>query len=710
MFRASPRCAVLAFAIAAAVPLSVHATEAAEAEDAADASTKQATDLDAVQVSATTPDAATGALGDRPLRDTPFSITRIDAADLAERQVNSLAQMFMTDPSVSGNVGAYNSSWYTTIQVRGLPVSYTSGYKINGMPLYTYGAEWPWEGMEQVQLLKGASAFMYGFGAPGGIVNYITKKPTDAPLLDLTVGYRDGGIATAHVDTSRRFGTDDRFGYRLNVVREQGDSYNDTHVERTLATLGFDARLSDDVTWTADLLYQDRTLENESPALTFTNYTDAVLPARIDPRRSRAIHDSFFNTEMQAAMTGLQWRIDEHWNARVDLSYSKFRSSINKVWEYVLNQQGDTDTYMYDLANRVENYMAQALVEGRFQTGPIAHQVVAGTSWQQADSGWARVNLWQLIGQSNLYQDSDLSYHSTHARDTYRGSRIVQSAVFASDTLSVGEHWSLLLGLRETRYVQDSWNAAGVHTARYRKPATTPTAALLFKPTESQTLYASYVESLEQGSTVGATYENRNEVLPPLESTQYEVGYKFERPGYALDAALFRIEKGAEYANAANYYVQDGKTRYQGVDVSARVQLTPRWSVGGGATRLGAEYLDNTAAALGRTPAGVPEFQATLNTSYEFEAMPGLSLHAAAKHYGSSWYGTSLYTQLYDLKIPAFTLLDAGAGYRTRWGAQPVTLRAEVSNLTDRRYWTNDTGSGGYGAPRTWSVSAQFQF
>ncbi len=701
-----PSPSLLAFALTCVLCAPAHAAEADTPTETAPKDRKT-TELDAVRVSVARADTDAGALGDRPALDTPFSITRIDAEDIQQRQVNALAQLFITDPSVSGNVGAYNSSWYTTVQVRGLPVSENNGHKLNGMPLYTYGAEWPIESMQQVQLLKGASGFMYGFGAPGGILNYITKKPTETPLLDVAIGYRDGGVYSAHLDNGRRFGEDGRFGYRLNLLREQGDTYNDTHVERTLASLGLDARLSDRVTWSADLLYQNRKLENEAPTVTFYSYADSVLPRRLDPRRDRAIHDTYFNTEMQAAMTGLQWQIDDAWKARLDLSYSKFRSAINKIWDYVRDREGNADTYIYDLGNLAENYLAQGLLEGRFQTGPIGHQVVAGLSWQQADSGWSKENLWYQLGTSNLYQDSSLSYRSTHSRQTYRSDRVVQNALFASDTLSFGEHWSMLLGLRHTRYTQDSWNVEGVRSDRYAKSVNTPTVALMFKPRADQTLYASYVQALEQGSTVGMLYENRNTLLPPLESEQYELGYKLEHALWTLDAAWFRIERGAEYGNADNYYVQDGEVRYQGVDLSASVQATPNLRIGGGATWVDAEYLRNEVAAVGRTPAGVARFQATLNAAYEVDALPGLSVHAAAKHYGSQMYGTSLWNDLYDLKLPSFTLLDAGLGYRTRWGTTPVTLRGEITNLTDRRYWSND--GNGYGQPRTWSLSAKFE-
>lgn len=691
--RRMPRAALLA---AALLPL------LAQAQPATPDRSDDATDLDAIRVTAERDRSSAGALGERAIVDTPFSITRVDSAQLQDRQVNSLAQAFIADPSVSGNVGAYNSSWHSTIAVRGLRLHESTSFKLNGTPLYTYGSQWPYEMMEQVQLLKGAAGFMYGFGAPGGILDYITKKPTDTPLTSLTLGYRDGGVFSAHLDNSRRFGEDERFGYRINAVQENGDTYNDSHIDRSMFALGWDARLGETLTWTADLVYQNRELENESPVVYFADYTDGVLPRRLDARRSRAIHDTYYNVETQAAMTALKWRIDEQWSARLDLSYSKYRSAINKIWDYVQNREGDTTTYIYDLGNRAENYMARALLEGQVETGAVRHQLVAGLDWQQADSGWARVNSWSVLGYSNLYLPSGLEYHSSHSRDTYRGSRVEQTSAFASDTLHFGEHWQALLGLRHTRYRQDSWNPAGAHTGSYRKSATTPTLALLFKPRQDQTLYASYVESLERGSTVGIQYENRNALLPPLESHQYELGYKIDAPRWGMDAAVFRIERGAGYGNADNYYVQDGEVRYEGVDVGGRLQLRPGWTVGAGATWLDAGFLRTAPAVLGNRPHLTPKFQATLDSNYELAAVPGLSLHGAVKRYDAVMYEDDNL-----LELPGFTLVDAGANYRTRWSQRPVTFRAEITNLGDRRYWTRD--GNGYGEPRTYALSVQLE-
>ncbi|MHC3910251.1 hypothetical protein ACMZ4X_03497 [Achromobacter marplatensis] len=119
----------------------------------------------------------TGALGNRSQFETPFSTTVVTAADIQERQVNKLGDVFALDASVSDNSASYDA-WASYLTVRGLPLDWQNSYRIDGKPFLSYVTTLPFEQFEQIDLLKGASGFMYGFGSPGGLVNYVTKKPT----------------------------------------------------------------------------------------------------------------------------------------------------------------------------------------------------------------------------------------------------------------------------------------------------------------------------------------------------------------------------------------------------------------------------------------------------------------------------------------------------------------------------------------------------
>lgn len=227
----------------------------------------------------------------------------------------------------------------------------------------------------------------------------------------------------------------------------------------------------------------------------------------------------------------------------------------------------------------------------------------------------------------------------------------------------------------------------------------------MFKPAADTTLYGSYVESLEQGATVGLTYANARELLSPLKSKQYELGLKTQRDRWSATAALFRIERGAEYANSQNVLVQDGQSVYQGLELGASTRLGSQWQLGGNLMFLDSAYRHGS-DYVGNRVAGAPSFVATAQLSYAVPQVPGLKLTADAKYTGGTMLNASN-----QLKLPGYTVANIGASYATRIGGHDTTFRVAINNVTNKRYWEYQYAD--YikpGDPRTLSVSAKLDF
>ncbi|WDS37971.1 TonB-dependent siderophore receptor [Pseudoxanthomonas sp.] len=656
--------------------------------------------------------ATAGALGQRAELDTPFSITSVSSDDLERRQVTTVASAFFGDASVTPLSNDDASVWSSNaVSVRGLSLSTTDSSKLDGLPLVNSFGEWPVETVERVELLKGPAGFMYGFGAPAGIINYVSKQPTDDPLLRATVGFRSGSIGTAHVDAGGRFGQDDRFGYRFNVVREKGETYNGSEMDRKVVSLALDWRVSDSVTWDASWVWQERMLDNANPYFYLSGVTQA--PATVDGGKDLSVDGAYIGVKTWAARTSVNWQIAPDWNASVVLGRSHYIQDISFPYAVVQNNAGDYKLTGYEMHNLVNTNFAQAMIDGKLQTGVLQHQLVAGLYWMDSKQDVGRLSgtsgcAGTVVCTGNLYsggidfdyvRQSDLDGH-------YRSSDTDQRAVFASDTLS-WNNWSLIAGWRYNDYDKLSYSAAGVQTSHYTKKPVTPSYALLYKPRAWMTVYGSYVEALEQGSTVGTGYLNQGEVLEAMVSKQWEAGFKLEHARWGLDAAAFRIDRGANIdrvTDLGKYLVQDGITRYDGLELSAAYQANAALRLNGGVTWLDATYdklSPSNAANLGNQASGVSRQQAVLQASYTPTALPALELHAGVRRYGS-YYNDAANT----LKLPAYVLANAGVGYRTAWGVHGLTLRGEVNNLTDKRYWS----AVGIGAPRTFSVNATFDF
>lgn len=649
-----------------------------------------------------------GALGSRSDLETPFSTRQVTDAELEERMVKSLGKVFAEDAAVMSLGDTYSFNNYS-INVRGIPLDDYNGYKINGLPIFMTTVELPLESFESVQLLKGSSGFMYGFGAPGGIINFVTKKPTDATTLSVDVGYRSGSVFSEHIDAGGRVGPDDRFGYRVNLTHEDGSTYNHSKVQRDSGSVSLDARISPSLTWTADAIYQQRNIEGGVQDFMLDSYTGTSLPKAVSGRRdlSAAYRDTYFDSDVFFVSSGLHWKIDPTWTANVDVSRSQDHRRYSGQWMGLNDAAGDYDVYLNKAQGTADYGQGQATLEGKLSTCPLQHQIVVGWSWQGLAKKTVPKSLYTDIGAENLYEAiTPLTWTGTYDySQQYRNYTSSQKALFASDTVEFLQDWSVLAGLRYTDYHQTSHTFAGDTTTYLQKPVT-PTVALMFRPSQQVLYYASYVGALEDGGTVGTGYANADESLAPIKSKQYELGAKYDSHRWGASAALFQIDRGAQYGNAANVFVSDGNIRLRGIELNGHVDLPAGFEVSGSSSWETGVYQQTDPTIVRNKVEGIPRFQGTVQVSDKLPGFEALTASAEAHFFGHmAADANNLYT------MPSVTLFNAGVTYRTQIDQHNVTLRGGVDNVFNKAYWGFLASDYIFaGAPRTVSLNARVDF
>lgn len=648
-------------------------------------------------------DAATGALGARPILDTPFSISVLSSEEIAQHQISSLENLFGHEASVSVQGGAY-SNFGSTLSVRGLPLDYSNSYKINGLSLNNFSGELPYEVFERIELLKGATGFMYGFAAPGGVINYVTKKPTGEKQLAINSGFRSDAIYNAHLDTGGHIGDRDSLGYRLNLGYEYGDTVNDDgKVKRKTAALSLDYRLSEALYWHLDMIYNDRHVNNSVSWMNNWMSSDQDLPHPVDGSRNLGVAGSFDDSENLIAMTGLDWSLSENWHLGLDYSYTENNTRWIKTMPNLENSQGDLSIRIYDQAFDMDFRQYQLQLNGHFSALGMDHQFVSGAAYQKTiayRSDPTRIVEF-LPGMDNLYRPASQHYDSVFKEQLEKVYYTSQRSAWLSDTVELGSGWSTLLGLRYNDYeYAEAWS----NWTAYEEDAVTPVAALMYKPAADTMLYISYVEALEQGGTVGETYANANEMLPPLESEQYEAGLKLEKSSWVASAALFRIERSAEYVNNHNVYVQKGVTRYDGLEIEISAQLHQNWLLRANGMYLSTRYQKTgpDSTIKDNDVAATPKKQGSFHISYQVPAVSGLNLEAGAKYYGEMPLDADNIWILKD-----YTLFDVGISYNTQLYDKEIILRSTATNLSNKAYWSTDGWGLRIGEPRTVALSMQ---
>ncbi|MFT4176076.1 MAG: TonB-dependent receptor [Luteolibacter sp.] len=642
---------------------------------------------------------STAAFGDREVRDTPYSINVLDSSAIEARQSNSLGEAFLGDPSVVTAIHPYASGWNSPIQVRGLELSWDS-FRVNGVPSESWGFEWPLEVMEQVELYKGATGFIYGFGDPGGMVNYVTKKPLDTPYSSITAGFRNKSVMSVGGDFSQRAGKDGWLGYRVNLHQEYGETYNGGEIDRIIGTVSLEGRLRDDLTVTADIIYLNRSLENEGAMVGFNQLPGNSLPKPVDGSTEISVDGTYWNIEYTMLNTGLVYDLNPDWKASLLYHFSHLHSDTQKAWAYLQNTDGDYNLNLYQLGGDTDRQYAQAMLQGKFETGKISHQLVTGASALYTRGYSGLYYDWNSIGYGNLYSGRSVTTpFPPHSRETAFSSETLKTDIFVSDTAELLPGLSAIVGLRYNDYDREGG---------YSKSELTPTYALLYKPLQELTLYTSYMESLEEGGSVGIGYTNAGDILDPMISKQYEIGAKYESSIWSASIAAFRLERGAnmdrDNPDGSRTLIQDGIHLYQGIEAQGAVKVTRDLTLSAGAMWLDPTYdklSDAQSDFEGNRVTGASRVQAVLQASYAIPTVQGLEVHTGVRYYGDTYFD-----QENTLEFPDYTLLNLGASYATRIYDCPTTFRADISNLTNKKYWSN----AGIGTPISAAVSVKVEF
>ena len=657
-------------------------------------------------------DASVGVLGNKTLKDTPYSIEAYSRDLMDNKQARSLADLTKGDASINLMVhNAFAESW---LSVRGLEVDFYNAKKLDGMSFSMFLTELPLEHMERVEVLKGAGGFLHGFGTPGGIVNYVQKRPTEVPVQSLSSQLTDSGLALIHGDIGGRVGAGGQLGFRVNLVHESGDTYVDRgESDRTSGSVALDWSITPDLIWRVDALKGEHLRDAPSPWV-ISNATGTLAggfsgnarpPApisgsdRIGPGFGRTY------TEYETYGTDLSWQFMPNWMLSLVYREMEVGREYMNGGNILVNADGDYEIYAQNFSDIVESQHIQAMVTGTLKTGHISHDLTLGVSRNKSDRKVSWITGYQdaTLGPGNLSNPptfaNPFTRHVTIGEANDPVDLIRRKELFISDTLHFGEDWDLIIGLRRARLE--------VLDAGYDESATTPTVAAVFRPVSGLSLYGSYIEALEQGETAPTTAANSGEVFPPLESKQYEVGTKAEGDNWVASAALFRLEKGLTYTTPDNIFTQDGEAHYQGLEISGKFRLNPQWLVTGSAMWLDATNQKTDGGVLdGKRIRGVAREHVSLYGEYSVIGLP-LTFTAGARYVGkrpvdadNQWH------------VGSVTLFDAGARYKTRVGNQSITLRLNIDNLTGEDYWVSRANSGSLiqGAPRSIKFGAQIDF
>lgn len=659
-----------------------------------------------------------GLLGNVSIMDAPFSITSYTSKLIQEQQAVTVADVVANDPSVRVFTNGISSSAGAgeVFFIRGFSVTNQS-ILIDGYGGISPDRLIPVETMERVEVLKGPNALLTGYtqyGSLGGSINVVPKRATDDPVTRLTASYFSDAQFGTQIDYGRRFGPGKEWGVRVNGIFLDGDTSVDGQSARLgTGTLALDYR-GTELRASLDAGYIDQKTYAPTGAAGFGFASDIAIPRAPDASKQIYQNWEYSGTRTAYGLAKFEYDINPAWTLYGGVGGSTYRQSMLSTDIFVLDSAGNATATAYYSPINGNAVSAQGGIRGEFATGPIGHKVNLNTSY-----------LYQ-----NLYQESNYYGFSSFDTNIYNAPTVAAPStlgfsdnppkywdinapsVTLTDTLSfLDERILFTAGVRYQQIQVDVFNPDGSIAQAYDEQAVTPAFGLVLKPMERLSLYANYIQGLQQGPIAYQGTVNAGEVFPPMMTEQMEAGIKYDFGAFTATASIFQITRPSSIisTNAAgeSVFSVNGEQRNRGVEVNAFGQL---WQglrlLGGVAYTQGT--LTQTADGLydGNSAVGVPNWQANIGIEWDPEPIAGLTLWGRMIATSSQYVDQSNTQQ-----IPSWLRFDLGTQYKTQAFGNPLALRFAVENVFDKNYWAavND-GWVSTGLPRTFKFSAVMDF
>ena len=700
--------------------LHAFAAPAFAAHDSTEAADPQAQSMAEVVVTASKAPAAkrasVGGFSDAPLLQTPASVTVISQKDMQDLQIRNLSDAVKLDASINDS---YNAVGYAEqFTIRGFKLDTNSSYRKDGVAI-PGDTQIPLENKERIEVLKGLAGLQAGVAAPGGVIDFIVKRPTVAPLRTVTVETRERGTLYGAVDLGGRL-EDTRFGYRVNVAAERLRSYiKGADGNRKFISGAVDWQISPQALLQLDADYQDKA-QATAPGFQLLNNTTLPTGISADAMLNRQPWTRPVETVTSNLGLRFQYAFNDDWRATLSANQHSFKRDDYTAYPYGCSPEGwmpvfcsNGDFSVWDFRSLGETkkpLSAQAVIQGKFATGSLRHEVTAGFSYFNRKDRAGKY-VYDEVGISNIYRPVIVA-----PSDGVTGPvRLVrddkEKSVFVQDIVSLTQNWKLHGGLRHIDVDGYQYVLKADKEIRARHDFLLPNVSLVYTPLDNVSMYAAYSQGMEHGGTASIYENNANEELTPSRSKQIELGVKMDvTPDFMLAASLFQIRKGLEYVNAENYFVRNGQAQHRGLELSAQGKASSNLSLGASVTALNSQQSGTGDVNYdGKRVPNVPAFKAAVHADYAVQQVAGLSVNG-------SWEFASKKAFEYNNTtfVPSYHVFNLGAAWATRIAGTRAVLRASVNNVADKFYWRDVTPeAGGYlfpGASRTFKVSAQFDF
>jgi len=638
------------------------------------------------------------------LIDVPQSLSIISQEEMKMRGYGALGDMVRYTPGINTSQGEGHRD---AIVFRG--VRSTADFFLDGVrddvqyyrPLYN---------LEQVEILRGPNALLFGRGGTGGAVNRTTKKAViGATSNQLNVNADSFGAYHIAADINAVTGAHSalRVNAFVETLENDRDFYDgDRYGINPTLKLALSPQTTLDLSY--ELMDHERFIDRGIP-------TDATTGRPVDALRDTVFGSATDNvTTLQADILRgtLSHQFSDSLTGVVTLHYGDYEKTYQNLYADGYNATANTVLMKgyRDPTERTHLVLNGHLVN-QFSAAGLRHTLLIGGAYIDTQSDNLRYNptFSSNGGTSETFTASpfDLSQNASGTASTFSFSTdlktqtetdLTATSLFIQDQIAVTPKLQVLLGARLDNFditVKDVKNA---DTQSREDEEVSPRAGLIYKPQSNVSLYASYSESFLPRS--GEQYKKLEESAARLDPDVFEnteFGLKWDiSDGLSLAASFFENEQTVAQDDGSGQVATIQGLSVDGYEVELKGQLSKRVALSFGYASLDGETKD------GDTPRELPETMYSI--FIERQANERLNYGI-----GLTYQDASLVKDGATSYVPDYTRVDASASYIM---SADLTLRVAVENMLDEDYYphAHSTHQVSVGEPLNAKISLTRKF
>ena len=651
-----------------------------------------------------------------PIIDVPQSLSIVTADQIRLQGFTAIGDIINYTPGVSTSQGEGHRDAVVFRGVRSTADFYIDGARDDVQyyrPLYN---------LEQVEILRGPNALLFGRGGTGGILNRVTKKGLIGEnFTNYQAGVDSYGEYSLQIDSNFDISADSAL--RINAFYERPNNQRDFYDGERF---GFNPTIKFQLSpkTSVDLSYE---------YVDHQRFIDRGIPTGADGRPVEAFQEIIFadpalnSTELEAHL--LRAALEHEFSDTLKGNFSVFYGDYDKLYQNFYASAYDQsltpnevtlDGYL-DTTQR-ENMILSGNLIREFATGSVNHTVIAGAEYIGTSSDQDRYNsFWNTSSDDNEIfsisrplmlrggvgvNSSGVATTNSFTTDINDDTRVNIDvfSFYMQDEISLHDKLDVILGARFDSFDIQVLNVIANESRSRKDEEITPRLGVVFKPVENVSIYGSYSESfLPRSGEQFANINGSNNQLDPDTFENLEGGVKWDfSQGLSLTAAVFEIQQSSpQVADSDPDTLDVIDSEISGFEIQLQGQLIDSWYVSAGYSYLDGEQVDRS-GPTGLRPRELPENMFSLWNTFQASNNLGLAL-------GLTYQNDSYIDNSNSAELPSYTRVDAAVYYDV---SEKLRLQLNIENLTDELYFPNahSAHQATVGAPLNASVAVSGRF